>query len=160
LPNFPNDGPSTSGYDAAFACTRTETKQVALTWFRLKERLAMFGSRSGSVREQTPEEQPMDAAESAPGTTANTERVEPTGTIAAATTNPYADPGVPPLEGEDSTVDFHAAFEVVIEAERGAPIPDPLQQLDSKERAGYRGELEDVINAQRYGRSLGSVSRH
>jgi len=95
-----------------------------------------------------------------PETTPTPAPEPPTGTISAATINPYADPGVPPLQGEDSTVDFHAAFEVVIDAEVGAPIPDPLQQLDSKERANYREELEDVINAQRYGRSLGSVSRH
>lgn len=130
-----------------------------MTGFRLKKRLLMLGTQSDSGRGQIPEGQPASASEpAAPG--AATIAEQPIGTIAAATTNPYADPGVPPLEGEDSTVDFHAAFEVVIEAEPGAPIPDPLQKLDSKERADYRGELEDVINAQRYGRSLGSVSRH
>lgn len=115
----------------------------------------MFGLNGGSDRDQSTMEGPPQPE------TAPTPAIEqPIGTISAATINPYADPGVPPLQGEDSTVDFHAAFEVVIDAEAGAPIPDPLQQLGPKERADYREELEDVINAQRYGRSLGSVSRH
>jgi len=79
----------------------------------------------------------------------------PTGTIAAASVSPYTgNPAVPPLEEEDSIVDFHAAFGGVTRAEWGKPIEDPLKQLDSKERANCRDELEDVIDAEQYGRSL------
>lgn len=116
----------------------------------------MFGFNGGGDREESTEQGPREPTP-APAGPARSQAIE---TISAATTNPYASPGVPPLLGEDTTVDFHAAFEVVIEADPGTPIPDPLAQLDAKERAEYREELEDVINAQRYGRSLGSISRH
>jgi hypothetical protein len=115
----------------------------------------MFGSKPG-VDQAVAE---VVAPISTPATS-DTSRAAATETVSAAETNPYASPGVPPLPGEDSTVDFRAAFEVVIEVDPGARIADPLAGLDAKEREAYRGELEDVINAQRYGRSLGSVSRH
>lgn len=115
----------------------------------------MFGHKGNPERDQDTLARPPE-----PATRPTPTSEPPIGTISAAKVNPYADPGVPPLQGEDSTVNFHAAFEVVIDVEVGISIPDPLQQLDPKERAVYRDELEDVINAQRYGRSLGSVSRH
>lgn len=136
-----------------------------MTWFRLKRLHPMLVTRSDSLHDQAPESQipenrrvgGVEATSSEGGGMGG--GIEPTGTISAAIINPYADPGVPPLEGEDSTVDFDAAFGVVFEVKAGAPIPDPLQQLDPKERASCRDKLEDVIDAQRYGRSLGSVSR-
>lgn len=132
-----------------------------MTRIRLLKLHLMFGNRSGSDQEQTDQGPPAGALTSPPLSPEQSapSPAQPTGTIPASTISPYADPGLPQLEGEDSTVDFHAAFEVVIEVEPGARIADPLSQLDPKERADYRGELEDVIDAQRYGRSLGSVSR-
>jgi hypothetical protein len=113
----------------------------------------MFGLRNGADREQT-DQGPLAGASAPPS-----DAPQPVGSISATAVNPYADPGVPELEVEDSTVDFHAAFEVVIEVKAGRRIPDPLAGLDKKERAIYRDELQDVIDAQRYGRSLGSLSR-
>jgi len=80
--------------------------------------------------------------------------------------SPNAGPAVPRIGDEDSVVDFEDAFKGVVDLEvgesiviQGEPIPDPLEQLTPGEQAKYRDELEDVIKAQRYGQSFGSVSR-
>lgn len=73
--------------------------------------------------------------------------------------NPNAGPAVVRTEDEDSLIVFGDAFGDVAEVERGEPIPDPLAQLSPDEQAEYRDELEDVIKAQRYGQSFGSISR-
>lgn len=118
----------------------------------------MFGLRNGADREQT-DQGPPTGASTTPSDAPQPGVGQPVGSIPATAVNPYADPGVPELEVEDSTVDFHAAFEAVIEVKASRRIPDPLAGLDEKERAVYRDELQDVIDAQRYGRSLGSLSR-
>jgi hypothetical protein len=151
-PNFRIAGPSASGYDADFRSKRPAGR--SMSWRRLKGfNLTLRRGGHTGRQENDATVRSTDAHRAPAGITA-------TGTIAAAEINPNAGPGVPTIEGDDSTVYFDTAHERAARAEPGERIPDPIKEnLSATEQAQYRDELDDVIKAQRYGRSLGSVSR-
>lgn len=123
---------------------------------RLKGFFAMFGLGSGADRQDIDDRAAVGALVEVVNESGHTGVL---GTVRAADVDCNDDPAAPRIEDEDSTVLFEDAFEVVVDSERGKPIPDPLTLLTPEERGEYRDQLEDVIKAQRYGRSFGSVSR-